>query len=64
LAVATLLTGMLIGSAIVAALDTSQSGFRRDLADIALVVWIVVAAVAAVLAVALLWRLIRPHRDR
>ena len=63
LAVATLLTGLLIGSAIVAGVDTSQSGFRRDLANVALVVWIVVAAVAAVLAVALLWRLIRPSRD-
>jgi ubiquinone biosynthesis protein len=61
LAAAIVLAGVLIGSALVAGIDTSASDFRRDLANIALVLWIVVAGLAVVLVAALLWRLVRPQ---
>jgi ubiquinone biosynthesis protein len=54
------LTGLLIGSALAAGLDTEASVFRRDLADVALAVFVGSALVAVVLVAALLWRLIRP----
>jgi ubiquinone biosynthesis protein len=55
------MTGLLIGSALAAGLDTSKSGFRTDLADAALVVFAVSTIVAASLVVVLLWRLVRPR---
>jgi ubiquinone biosynthesis protein len=61
-AAAIVLAGLLIGSALAAGIDTGASDFRSNLADVALVVWIVATAVALVLAAALLWRLLRPER--
>jgi ubiquinone biosynthesis protein len=64
IAVAIVITGVVIGSAIAAAVDTGQSSFRTDLSNVALVVFVVATAIAAALAVALLWRLIRPEGRR
>jgi ubiquinone biosynthesis protein len=57
-------SGLLIGSALAAGLDTGKSGFRTDLADVALVIFVAVSAVALVLVAALLWRLMRPAGRR
>ncbi len=64
LAASIVMTGLLIGSALAAGLDTGNSGFRTDVADVALVVFVAATAVAVVLVAALLWRLIRPDRRR
>jgi ubiquinone biosynthesis protein len=63
LAASVVLTGLLIGSALAASLDTEASVFRRDVSDIALAVFLGTAAVAIALAAALLWRLLRPQRS-
>jgi Kef-type K+ transport system membrane component KefB len=55
IAAATLLTGLLIGSAIAA---TTGGG------DVALVVFVAATVVAAALVVVLLWRLVRPQGRR
>jgi hypothetical protein len=60
LAAAILLTGLVIGTALAAAIDTGGSDFRKNVADIALVVFLVVTAAALALVGALLWRLLRP----
>jgi ubiquinone biosynthesis protein len=62
IAVSIVLVGLLIGSAVAAGIDSGTSGFRGDLADAALVVFVVATVLAAVLVVALLWRLVRPKR--
>jgi ubiquinone biosynthesis protein len=62
LAASIVLTGLLVGSAIAAGLDTEASVFRRDLSDVALAVFVATAAVALALVAALLWRLVRPQR--
>jgi ubiquinone biosynthesis protein len=62
LAASTLLAGLVIGTALAAAIDTGGSDFRKNVADIALVLFLVVTAVALVLVGALLWRLLRPRR--
>ncbi|HEY3207306.1 MAG TPA: AarF/UbiB family protein [Gaiellaceae bacterium] len=64
IAAAVLITGVLIGSALAAAIDTGESAFRAEVADVALVAYLVAAAIATVLVAALLWRLIRPERHR
>ena len=62
LAAAILLTGLVIGSALAAAVDTGGSDFRNNVADVALVLFLVVTVVAVALVAALLWRLLRPRR--
>jgi ubiquinone biosynthesis protein len=62
LAAAILLTGLVIGSALAAAVDTGGSDFRKNVADVALVLFLVVTVVAVALVAALLWRLLRPRR--
>jgi len=62
--VAIVLAGVLVASAIAAAVDTGGSGFRTSISDIALVLYLGSAAIAGVLMVALLWRLIRPAGRR
>jgi ubiquinone biosynthesis protein len=64
IAAAIMITGIAIGSALAASIDTGQGGFRANLADVALVAYVVATAAAAVLASALLWRLIRPEGRR
>jgi ubiquinone biosynthesis protein len=61
LAVAIVLTGMLIASAIAASIEPGGSGFRADVSDAALVLLLAVTALAILLLVPLLWRLARPH---
>jgi ubiquinone biosynthesis protein len=61
IAVAILLAGLLIGSALTAGITTHDSTLRSDLADIALVVYTVATAIGVLLVAALLWRLIRPE---
>jgi ubiquinone biosynthesis protein len=55
------IAGLMIGSAIAAGIDGGSSGFRANLADVALVVYVASMAVGVVLVAALLWRLIRPE---
>jgi len=62
LAASIVIVGLLVGSALAAGLDTGEGAFRRDLADVALGVYVVSAIVAVALAAALLWRLLRPER--
>jgi hypothetical protein len=64
IAAAIVITGVLIGSALAAAIETGESAFRTDVADMALVTYLVATAIAAVFAAALLWRLIRPEDHR
>jgi hypothetical protein len=64
IAAAIVITGVLIGSALAAAIETGESAFRTDVADMALVAYLVATAIAAVFAAALLWRLIRPEDHR
>jgi ubiquinone biosynthesis protein len=64
LAVAIVLSGVLIGSAIAASVDTGTSSFRTNLSDAALVIYIVATAIAVALVLTLLWRLVRPARRR
>ena len=64
IAAAIVLTGVVIGSAVAAAIDTGASDFRSSLSDVALVVYIASTAVAILLVVALLWRLVRPEDRR
>jgi len=64
IAVAIVLSGIVIGSALAAALGTGAGGFHASVADIALVVYLVATAIAAVLVAALLWRLVRPEGRR
>jgi hypothetical protein len=63
LAVSIVLTGLLIGSAVAAGTGTGKKAFRADIADTALVLYIVSAAIAVLLASALLWRLVRPENS-
>ncbi len=62
LAAAILLSGLVIGSALAAAIGTGGSDFRKNVADIAVVLFLVFTAVALVLVAALLWRLLRTRR--
>jgi hypothetical protein len=62
IAASIVLTGLLIGSALAASLDTQVSVFRRDVADIAGALFLASAALAIALAAPLLWRLVRPQR--
>jgi ubiquinone biosynthesis protein len=64
LAVAIVLSGVLIGSAIAASVDTGASDFRANLSDAALVIYIAATAIAVVLVATLLWRLVRPTGRR
>jgi hypothetical protein len=64
IAAAIVISGVLIGSALAATTNTGQSSFRTNLADVALVVYVVATAIASVVAVALLWRLLRPEGRR
>jgi ubiquinone biosynthesis protein len=59
-AAAIVLSAVLIGSAVAAALGTGGSDFRTAVADAALVLYVVAAAVGVVLVTVLLWRLLRP----
>jgi ubiquinone biosynthesis protein len=61
LAVAVVLTGMLIGSGLIAALDTGKSSFRIDVRNTALVLFALAMAMAIAFVTPLLWRLLRPH---
>ena len=60
LAAAIIVTGLLVGSALAAGLDTGASGFRTSLADVALGVYVGSTILAVVLVAVLLWRLLRP----
>jgi ubiquinone biosynthesis protein len=60
IAAAIVLTAIVIGSALAAAIDTGTSDFRSTLSDVALVVYVASTAVAILVVVALLWRLVRP----
>jgi ubiquinone biosynthesis protein len=60
LAASLIMAGLLVGSALAAGLDTGKSIFRRDLADVALAVYVASMIVAVALVAALLWRLLRP----
>jgi hypothetical protein len=64
LALAVILAGVLIGAPLAAGIDTSSSGFRRDVVHAALFLYLVATAIAFVLIAALLWRLIRPADRR
>jgi ubiquinone biosynthesis protein len=64
IAAAIVISGVLIGSALAATTNTGHSSFRTNLADVALVVYVVATAIASVVAVALLWRLLRPEGRR
>jgi ubiquinone biosynthesis protein len=64
IAAAIVLTAIVIGSALAAAIDTGTSDFRSTLSDVALVVYVASTAVAILLVVALLWRLVRPEGRR
>jgi len=60
-AAAVLLAGMLVGFAIAATIQSpDSSSFRNDLADVALVLFLIAAAVSMTLLVVLVWRLVRP----
>ena len=60
-AAAVLLAGMLVGCAIAATIQSPDgSSFRNDLADVALVLFLIAAAVSMMLLVVLVWRLVRP----
>jgi hypothetical protein len=61
---ASMVTGLMVGSALAAGLDTDASVFRRDLAKVALAVFVAPASVAVLLVGALLWRLVRPEGRR
>lgn len=63
-AAAVLLAGIAVASALAAGIDTTASDFRRNVADVAVVVYLGAAAVAVVLVGVLLWRLIRPDGRR
>jgi ubiquinone biosynthesis protein len=60
IALSIVITGLLIGSALAAGIDTGKSVFRTDLVDVALVVYLAAMAFAVVLVAALAWRLVRP----
>jgi ubiquinone biosynthesis protein len=60
IALSIVITGLLVGSALAAGIDTGKSTFRTDVVDAALVVYIAVMALAVVLVAALGWRLVRP----
>jgi ubiquinone biosynthesis protein len=64
IAAAIVLTAIVIGSALAAAIDTGTSDFRSSISDVALVVYVASTAVAILLVVALLWRLVRPEGRR
>jgi hypothetical protein len=51
-------------SAFAATIATGGSGFRENLADVALAVYVVATVLAVVLVAVLLWRLIRPEGRR
>jgi ubiquinone biosynthesis protein len=61
IAVSIVLTGLLIGSAVAAGTGAGKKAFRADIADTALVLYIISAAIAVLLVSALLWRLVRPE---
>jgi ubiquinone biosynthesis protein len=64
IAVAILLAGLLVASALAASIPTRGSGLRSDLSDVGLILYVVAAAIAVALAAALLWRLLRPSGRR
>jgi ubiquinone biosynthesis protein len=64
IAIAIVLAGALIASAVAAGIDTRQSGFRADASDAALVLYLVAIGVAVLLVAALAWRLLRPPSRR
>jgi hypothetical protein len=64
IAVAVVITGMMIGSALAGAINTGQNGFLKDLAHTALILYTISIGIAVVLVVALLWGLVRPKRRR
>jgi ubiquinone biosynthesis protein len=64
IAVAIVLTGIVIGSAVAASIGTGSGDFHTSVSDIALVVYLVATTIAAVLIAALLWRLVRPEGRR
>jgi hypothetical protein len=64
IAAAIVLTAIVIGSALAAAIDTGTSDFRSTLSDVALSSYVASTAVAILLVVALLWRLVRPEGRR
>jgi ubiquinone biosynthesis protein len=59
-AAALVLSAVLIGSALAAAVGAGGSDFRTAVADASLVLYVIAAAVGVVLVSALLWRLVRP----
>jgi ubiquinone biosynthesis protein len=59
--VAVVLAGLLVSSALAAAVSTNGSAFRTNVADAALALYLVVTAIAIVLVATLLWRLVRPR---
>jgi ubiquinone biosynthesis protein len=61
IAASMVIAGLMVGSAVAAGIDGGSSGFRTNLADVALVVYVASTVVAVVLVTALLWRLIRPE---
>jgi hypothetical protein len=63
MAVSVVVTGLLIGSAIAAGVDPRNSDLRTNLADAALIVYVVSTVLAVALVAALMWRLIRPKVD-
>jgi ubiquinone biosynthesis protein len=64
IAVAVVVTGLMIGSALAADITTTKSGFLTGLAHTALVLYTASAAVAIVLLAVLLWSLLRRPRRR
>ncbi|HEY2372920.1 MAG TPA: AarF/UbiB family protein [Gaiellaceae bacterium] len=64
LAVAIILTGTIIGSALAASIDVGTSALRADLRNAGIILFVIAMASAALLAGTLLWRLIRPDRRR
>jgi ubiquinone biosynthesis protein len=64
IAVAVVLTGTMIASALAAGVTTSKSGLLKNLAHTALVLYTVSVVVAIVLLVVLIWSLVRRPRRR
>jgi ubiquinone biosynthesis protein len=60
-AAAMVLSAVLIGSALAAAVGTRGGDFRTAVADASLVLYVIAAVVGVVLVAALLWRLVRPR---
>jgi hypothetical protein len=64
IAVAIVLAGLLIGSAVAASIGTGGDAFRTDLRNVALVLFVIAMVIATAFVVTLLWRLIRPNPRR